>query len=168
MSSCRSKSAPEEPFHVVLDRLIDRGDLPGGIVPRWRPAPACDWTSVIDVAVPAASGVASAEMYVDADLPEVPPQTPPRSVEDAVALELQLSDDLQPAELERKRRTFAYRNHPDRVGAGAPGLGAAAHGGRQRAHRPGPQDGTGARCDSGLRRHISDTTKQIPAVINRR
>ena len=116
MSSRRSKSAPVEPFHVVLDRLIDLGDLPGGIVPRWRPAPACDWTSVIDVAVPADSGAASAEMYVDADLPEVLPQTPPRSVEDAVALELQLSDDLQPAELERKRRTFAYRNHPDRVG----------------------------------------------------
>jgi hypothetical protein len=116
VSSRRSKSAPEEPFHVVLDRLIDRGDLPGGIAPRWRPAPACDWTSVIDVAVPAASGVASAEMYVDADLPEAPPQAPPRSVEDAVAQELQLSDDLQPAELERKRRTFAYRNHPDRVG----------------------------------------------------
>ena len=31
-------------------------------------------------------------------------------------MELQLSDDLEPADLERIRRTFAYRNHPDRVG----------------------------------------------------
>jgi hypothetical protein len=117
VSSHRSKSGPEAPFHVVLDRLIDRGDASGGTVPRWRPAPACDWTSLIDVAAPNAAGMVGAEMYIDADLAETPPQGPPRSVEEAVALELHLSDDLEPAELERMRRTFAYRNHPDRVGA---------------------------------------------------
>ena len=42
--------------------------------------------------------------------------SPPRSVEETVALELNLTDDLRPADLERIRRTFAYRNHPDRVG----------------------------------------------------
>jgi hypothetical protein len=27
-----------------------------------------------------------------------------------------LSDNLEPAEMERRRRLFAYRNHPDRFG----------------------------------------------------
>jgi hypothetical protein len=110
MSNRRSDS--EEAFHIVLDRLIDRGDATVGTVPRWRPAPACDWTGLVDAAAPASGGAAAAEMYIDAG----PSEAPPRSIEEAVALELQLSDDLQPSELERLRRRFAYRNHPDRVG----------------------------------------------------
>ncbi len=55
-------------------------------------------------------------MYVHADIAGTAPTAPPRSVEETVAHELQLSDDLAPADLERIRRTFAYRNHPDRVG----------------------------------------------------
>jgi len=112
VSNRQSKSDPEESFHSALDRLISRGDAPIGAISSWRPAPACDWTCVVDVAAPAACGAAAAEMYIDADLSE----TVPRSIEEAVALELQLSDDLAPAELERLRRRFAYRNHPDRVG----------------------------------------------------
>ncbi len=55
-------------------------------------------------------------MYGDADPSAPAPDGKPRCVEEAVTLELQLSDDLEPADLERIRRTFAYRNHPDRVG----------------------------------------------------
>jgi hypothetical protein len=55
-------------------------------------------------------------MYRDADTTAATPNDAPRCVEETVALELQLSDDLQPSDLERIRRTFAYRNHPDRVG----------------------------------------------------
>jgi hypothetical protein len=39
---------------------------------------------------------------------------PSRSVEDAVAPQLALTDALAPAELKRIRRSFAYRNHPTR------------------------------------------------------
>ena len=116
MSSCRSKSDSGTPFHVVLDRLINQGNAPGGATPHWRPIPACDWTSLAEVAAPAACDIATGQMYIDADLSEAASQGTPRGVEEAVALELQLSDDLEPAELERMRRTFAYRNHPDRVG----------------------------------------------------
>jgi hypothetical protein len=55
-------------------------------------------------------------MYVDAEASATTPNETTRSLEEAVTLELQLSDDLGLAELERMRRTFAYRNHPDRVG----------------------------------------------------
>ena len=55
-------------------------------------------------------------MYIDVDMPGTPPKATPLSAEEAVTLELHLSDDLEPADLERMRRTFAYRNHPDRVG----------------------------------------------------
>jgi hypothetical protein len=40
---------------------------------------------------------------------------PSRSVEAALAPELALTDALAAAELERIRRAFAYRNHPDTV-----------------------------------------------------
>jgi hypothetical protein len=116
VSSRRPKSNPEAPFHIVLDRLSDRGDAPGGTISRWRPAPACDWTCLAEVAAPAASSFAADRMYIDADPSEATPQGTARSVEEAVAQELQLSDNLEPADLERIRRRFAYRNHPDRVG----------------------------------------------------
>jgi hypothetical protein len=110
--SRRSKSGPEEPFHIVLERLMDRGNAPSATRASWRPAPGCDWTCLVDAPAPAACGAAAAEMYIDTDLSDAAP----RSNEEAVALELQLSDDLAPAELERLRRRFAYRNHPDRAG----------------------------------------------------
>ena len=117
VSSRRSKSDSGTPFHVVLDRLINQGDAPGGATSHWRPVRRrAIGRSLADVAAPAACDTAAAQMYIDADLSEAAPQGTPRSVEEAVALELQLSDDLEPAELERMRRTFAYRNHPDRVG----------------------------------------------------
>lgn len=116
MSSHRSKSDPAAPFNIVLERLIERGGAPNGAVPGWRPAPACDWTPLVDVAAPAASVAATDWMYVDADTPASMPQGTLPSVEEAVARELQLSDTLEPTELERIRRRFAYRHHPDRVG----------------------------------------------------
>jgi len=53
---------------------------------------------------------------MDGDLADAAPDVVSLSVEEAVARELQLSEALEPADLERIRRTFAYRNHPDRVG----------------------------------------------------
>jgi hypothetical protein len=94
---------------------MHRADVPRGTAPNWRPAPACDWTCLADAAAPA-SGAAYDQMYIDAELADTARQGPPPSVEEAIALELQLSDTLEPAELERMRRRFAYRNHPDRVG----------------------------------------------------
>ena len=116
MSNRRSRSDPAAPFQIILDRLIDQGGALGDTIPRWRPVPACDWTCLVDVAAPAACSAAAAEMYIDGDIPGTAPKATPRSVEEAVAQELQLSDDLEPADLERIRRRFAYRNHPDRVG----------------------------------------------------
>ena len=116
MSTPEAKSDAETPFHIVLDRLSDRDDASSGATSHWRPVPACDWTCLAEAAAPAAASFSAAQMYVDADLTEATPPAPPRSVEEAVAQELRLSDDLEPAELERMRRTFAYRNHPDRVG----------------------------------------------------
>jgi len=54
-------------------------------------------------------------MY-DLDIAGTVAKATPRSIEEVVTQELQLADDLEPADLERIRRTFAYRNHPDRVG----------------------------------------------------
>jgi hypothetical protein len=95
---------------------MHRADVPRGAAANWRPAPACDWTCLADAAAPAASGAAYDRMYIDAEFADTARHGPPPSVEQAVALELQLSDTLEPAELERMRRRFAYRNHPDRVG----------------------------------------------------
>jgi hypothetical protein len=119
VSSHRSKSELETPFHVVLDRLMNQADAPGGASARLRPMPGCDWVSLAEAAAPMEVDAVSGQMYIDTDWPyatQAAPQGAPRSVEEAVALELQLSDDLEPSELERRRRTFAYRNHPDRVG----------------------------------------------------
>jgi hypothetical protein len=95
---------------------MHRADVPRAATANWRPAPACDWTCLADAATPVASGAVYDRMYGDAELAEATRLGPPPSVEEAVALELQLSDDLAPAALERMRRRFAYRNHPDRFG----------------------------------------------------
>jgi hypothetical protein len=116
MSSHRPKSDPVAPFHVVLDGLLDQADVPRGTDPGWRSAPACDWTPLGEVAAPVSSSGAAEQMYRDADITATTPDGAPWCVDEAVALELQLSDDLQPGDLERIRRIFAYRNHPDRVG----------------------------------------------------
>jgi hypothetical protein len=65
---------------------------------------------------PVSSAAAASQMY-DVDMAGAEPKAPARTIEETVTHELQLSDDLEPADLERIRRTFAYRNHPDRVGA---------------------------------------------------
>lgn len=117
MSSCRSESERVTSFDVVLDRLIERGDTIDQPSPR-RAASAYDWSSLAESAAPAAH-VTGERPYFEADWSDaVEPATiaPPCTIEEAVALELQLSNGLEPAEIERRRRLFAYRNHPDRFG----------------------------------------------------
>lgn len=115
-SRYRPKPDPAAPFHVVLDQLGQREDAPGGSISRRHAAPQPDWPYPAAEAVPACAVDATAELYLDTAMAQTTPDAAPRSVEEAVALELQLSDDIEPAALERIRRTFAYRNHPDRVG----------------------------------------------------
>jgi hypothetical protein len=117
MRSYRPKTDSVAPFHVVLDGLRDQETAPGGAEAVWRQAPAWDWTPLGEAAAPFPSAGAATRVYGDADLPTATAGEAPRCLEDAVAQELQLSEDLQPADLERIRRTFAFRHHPDRVGA---------------------------------------------------
>ena len=115
-SRYRSKSDHPAPFHIVLDRLGKHQDTLSDGVSHSRAVPAGDWTYPAADVAPVSSVAAAAQMYIDVDMAGTTPKSPPRSVEEAVTQELQLSDDLEPPDLERKRRTFAYRNHPDRVG----------------------------------------------------
>ena len=115
-SKYRQTSDPAAPFDSVLDELSRRHEAPSASLSPAHPAPAAPaggWTYAAAETPAVFSSVAAAEMYVD---PDVPFTTANRSVEEAVADELQLSDALEPPDLERIRRTFAYRNHPDRVG----------------------------------------------------
>jgi hypothetical protein len=92
-------------FDAVLDQLLEREPPPTAAAFRAHSGAAFDPTY-------------AAALYEDADLAGVGAKAtaePLRSIEDAVARELSLSDDLEPADLERIRRRFAYRNHPDRV-----------------------------------------------------
>jgi hypothetical protein len=115
-SRYRPKPDPAAPFQAVLDQLHRQQDAPGGAISRGRIGPARGWAYPAAEVTHASSVAAAAEMYIDGDIPGTAPKGTPRSVEEAVAQELQLSDDLEPADLERIRRRFAYRNHPDRVG----------------------------------------------------
>ena len=115
-SSYRPKSASTLPFDIVLDRLGMHQDAPRAAPSPSRVAPAGGWTYPAAEAAPASASAAAAEMYVDAEASAPTPNETTLSLEETVALELQISDDLGLAELERMRRTFAYRNHPDRVG----------------------------------------------------
>jgi hypothetical protein len=119
VSSWRSKSEAETPFHVVLDRLIEEAEAAGEPPSHTHAMPAYDWTSLAEADAPATIEGAAHRLYIDPDGFDGTGATtpaPPRSIEEAVALELHLSDDLEPAEIERRRRAFAYRNHPDRFG----------------------------------------------------
>jgi len=117
MSSWRSESEAVTPFDVVLDQLIERGGAE--VEPSRRCATlAYDWSSLAAPAAPAADVTAN-QLYIDtdwSDAAEAAAIARARTVEETVALELQLSDNLEPAEMERRRRLFAYRNHPDRFG----------------------------------------------------
>jgi hypothetical protein len=117
MSSWRSESEAVTPFDVVLDQLIERGGAE--VEPsRRRATLAYDWSSLAAPAAPAADVTAN-QLYIDtdwSDAAEAAAIARARTVEETVALELQLSDNLEPAEMERRRRLFAYRNHPDRFG----------------------------------------------------
>jgi len=117
MSSWRSESEAVTPFDVVLDQLIERGGAE--VEPsRRRATLAYDWSSLAAPAAPAAYVTAN-RLYIDtdwSDAAEAAAIARARTVEETVALELQLSDNLEPAEMERRRRLFAYRNHPDRFG----------------------------------------------------
>jgi hypothetical protein len=117
MSSWRSESEAVTPFDVVLDQLIERGGAE--VEPsRRRATLAYDWSSLAAPAAPAADVTAN-RLYIDtdwSDAAEAAAIARARTVEETVALELQLSDNLEPAEMERRRRLFAYRNHPDRFG----------------------------------------------------
>jgi len=111
----RPKSNPAAPFQTVLDQLHRQQGALGGAISRRRVMPACDWAYPAAEVTPASSVAAAAEMYIDGDISGTTPKGTPHSVEEAVARELQLSDDLEPADLERIRRRFAYRHHPDRA-----------------------------------------------------
>jgi hypothetical protein len=117
MRSYPTKTDPVAPFHVVLDGLRDQEAAPHGTEPVWRRAPTWDWPPLGEAASPSPSAGPATGVYGDADLPAATAGEAQHCLEDAVAQELQLSEDLQPTDLERIRRTFAYRHHPDRVGA---------------------------------------------------
>jgi hypothetical protein len=114
-SRFRSKSDHAAPFQLVLDQLGKHQHALSGKVSHSRVLPAGDWTYPAAEVAPVSPAAAAAQMY-DVDIAGTTPKAMPRSVEEAVIQELQLSDGLEQADLERIRRTFAYRNHPDRVG----------------------------------------------------
>ena len=113
-----SRPSPERitPFEAILDRLGEREIPAGDKVGSHRSAPACDWTSLLDLDAPSPAAPPSA-LYADAEWADTAAEMSPLNVREAVARELQLSDGLAPADLHRIRRTFAFRNHPDRVAA---------------------------------------------------
>ncbi|HZT48842.1 MAG TPA: hypothetical protein VFA64_12765 [Hyphomicrobiaceae bacterium] len=84
-------------------------------MPRWRLAPDLVWPHSNDGAEPPRPEAAVHSAYADGDA-AAGPRAGPRSLEEAVAMELQLEDIREPADLERARRRFAFRNHPDRAG----------------------------------------------------
>jgi hypothetical protein len=105
-------------FDAVLDQLLEREPPPTAAAFRAHSGAAFDPTYAAAPASLGSAGDAAFALYEDADLAGVGAKAtaePLRSIEDAVARELSLSDDLEPADLERIRRRFAYRNHPDRV-----------------------------------------------------
>jgi hypothetical protein len=115
-SKYRPSSGDATPFNSVLDQVSRQNEASTVSVAPARAAPAGGWTYAAAEAPAVSSTAATAEMYVHTDAADATAASPPRSVEEAVALELNLTDDLRPADLERIRRTFAYRNHPDRFG----------------------------------------------------
>src|SRR5258705_6728510 len=102
----RPTSEPEAPFHLVLDRLSEQQGAPNGPVSPARAVPTGGWTYAAAEVAPTSSAAAAVEMYDHADGAAATPPSPPRSIEEAVAHELQLSDHLQPADLDRIRRVF--------------------------------------------------------------
>jgi hypothetical protein len=113
----KSNTVAQAPFHVVLDQLGGGGREPGAAIFRPHAAPVFDSTYAAQEAAPAAVEADLAGLYADVDIDDSRMATgeSSRSIEEAVAQELGLSDGLAPAELERIRRQFAYRHHPDRV-----------------------------------------------------
>jgi hypothetical protein len=114
-SRYRPSSGDATPFHSVLDQ-VSRQNEPPTVSVSARAAPSNGWTYAVAEAAAVSSAAAATEMYVHTDAAGTTAASPPRSVEETVDLELNLTDDLRPADLERIRRTFAYRNHPDRFG----------------------------------------------------
>jgi hypothetical protein len=102
-----------DPFGALLDQLAAGAESAGEAAPHRRPAPDFTWTGGNDPAEAAAPRAAVNSAYNDADASAV--NDDPRSLEEAVALELQLEAIHEPADLERVRRRFAFRHHPDRV-----------------------------------------------------
>ena len=103
------------PFHMVLDGLRRQTDAVSEAAPAMRAA-SFDRTFAAQTDRPVHAPGAQTRFFADAEVSETPVDEM-CSVEVTVARELQLSDDLAPVDLERIRRTFAYRNHPDRVDA---------------------------------------------------
>jgi hypothetical protein len=112
----RSKPDHAAPFDLVLDQLGKQQNAPSDASSHSRVLPPGDWPYPAADVAPVSPAAATAQMY-DLDIAGTVAKATPRSIEEAVTQELQLSDDLEPADLERIRRTFAYRNHPDRVGS---------------------------------------------------
>jgi hypothetical protein len=110
-----SRLSGAAPFDAMLDELLGPRSMPGSGSFRPRVASSFDPTFTAPRADPGSFQGAAAELYGSADDAPLNVSGASLSVEEAVASELSLSDDLQPAALERLRRRFAYRNHPDRV-----------------------------------------------------
>jgi hypothetical protein len=115
VSSCPSKTDRFVPFQAFLDRMSESYSAPDDAFSGHRRPPACDWTSLIETAMPQPA-VAKPKVYFDADATDAGGEDVASHLGESVARELQLSADMSPAALERIRRAFAFRNHPDRVG----------------------------------------------------
>lgn len=101
---------------MLLDQLAGRDNPPGEAIQRRRLAPTFHWLHRPGDDAPAHPAALAARVYADAHAASLAPaEDLPSSVEEAVARQLGLSEALEPSQLERIRRQFAYRNHPDRV-----------------------------------------------------
>jgi hypothetical protein len=109
----RRKSDPTPPFESLLEQLGREAIAARSPASPARGAPARGWAYPTAEIPPWPSLGPSVASYVEA---EAIAAAPSPCVEEAVVRELDLSDALAPTELERIRRAFAYRNHPDRVG----------------------------------------------------
>jgi hypothetical protein len=110
----RRQRAQASPFERLFEQLGRRSAAADGPASSQQVA-ARAWTCSAVAAHPWSPLAAAVALYVDAEATALR-AAPLPSIEEAVMRELKLSEAHPPAELERIRRTFAYRNHPDRVG----------------------------------------------------
>jgi hypothetical protein len=106
-------------FRTLLDEMApERSSPPAGVPPM----PSVDYLQALDalhsgrISVTPEAAVAEYLLSLLDEAVIVPAAAPALSVEPAeIARELRLTGLEKPAELDRIRRAFAFRNHPDRV-----------------------------------------------------